>query len=273
MYNLKITKNPFDGTFSIKRRYKLITDADGKVLGGVTKKHILDLNGEKVGFLKEAFKTVINGEEAQKVFVFDSEYGELKITGDLLYLNDRLIGTVDQRVRNASSIIMLAIATMFLVATLVLIALIDLPFADVPAFDVVDTGGEWNAQGEICVLDNTIHPGTSGSYDFIINNPYNVTLGYHLVITEQYNNQPVEDFPLEFRLKMNNALINTEEWLSAEELEYNDMMFMPFSSQRFTLEWRWLFESGDDEGDTLLGIENGTYRLVFNMTAEVEEVE
>jgi hypothetical protein len=37
----------------------------------------------------------------------------------------------------------------------------------------------------------------------------------------------------------------------------------------FTLEWRWLFESGNDEHDTLWGVENGNYNIAVNLYAEL----
>jgi hypothetical protein len=61
----------------------------------------------------------------------------------------------------------------------------------------------------------------------------------------------------------------TEEWLPVTKLNYTNLVIKANSSQYFTLEWHWLYENGDDERDTLWGIENGTYNLVFNLTAEL----
>ena len=42
------------------------------------------------------------------------------------------------------------------------------------------------------------------------------------------------------------------------------------SSTGFTLEWCWPFESGNDEYDTLLGIDNGDYHIVVSIIAQFE---
>jgi hypothetical protein len=173
-------------------------------------------------------------------------------------------------VRNGTHIALLAIVATLLLTTIALIALIDLPFSDTPVIDVRDELGAWTANGTIAVLDDSIHPNTSGEYEFIVSNSHNVKLSYGFTITEFYNGEEVENnFPLLYRVRMNNGLLLSEDWHTADEIVFSDLTFMPESEQIFTLEWWWPFESGDDEADTLLGIENGTYHLEFNLTAEV----
>lgn len=273
MFNKSITKDPFDGTLSIKRRYKCIHDADGNIIGGITSKGLCDLNGVQIGTFERYEKALNEDGKSQNKKYYRSSFGEICSVGGMVFLDGKPLGTVEERQRNPYHIIMLAIASILLAVTIIFIALIDIPFSDIPSFEVVDKNGDWISQGTIAVLDDTIHPGSEGSYKFIIENPYNVELIYSIVIDQLYNNKQVDHFPLQFRLRMNNGLLLTEDWLSADELQYEELTFMPFSTQSFILEWRWLFESGDDELDTLLGIENGEYRLVFEMTAESQEVQ
>ena len=94
---------------------------------------------------------------------------------------------------------------------------------------------------------------------------------YDFEIEALYRGEPVSDFPIQYRVRMNNALLNTEEWLDIEELDFSDLTFLGESEQLITLEWRWLFEQGNDDLDTQYGIDNGDYSLVFHITAELLE--
>ena len=272
MYNPKITEAPFDGTLSIKRGYKPIYDFNGSVLGTVSGKFVRDLNGETIGkFVRKEEAFNLDGEKKTYRVYESSKYGSFKLFDSDLFINEEPIGRIPAKVRNPMHIIMLSLASLLLCLTLVFIILIDLPYSDVPKIDVVDNDGAWEASGVIAVFDGSLKPGSSGEYVFVVNNPHNTMIEYDFVITEYYNGAPVNNFPLEFRVKMNNALITTEEWLDAEELKYYGMLFMPDSSHRYTLEWRWLYEGENDALDTYFGVEGGTYKLVFELVAKSYE--
>ena len=67
---------------------------------------------------------------------------------------------------------------------------------------------------------------------------------------------------------MNNAVIGTQSWLTAEELNYSELLILPESEQAFGLEWRWAFDGGNDENDTLIGADGGKISLVLELTAQ-----
>lgn len=271
MFNLILTKTSFDGTHSIKRKYKYIIDENNKIVGGFTKKYICDLNGNIIAkkYQKGEIKTKANNKST--VLFYNGACGKIKVSESKVFLENEIIGTVENRERNVPHIILASMATVMLLMTLVFVSMIKLPYDEVPNIVVEDYEGSWAAEGMIGVLDSKINPGSMGRYDFILENPHNINLNYSFSIVEVYNGEIVKNFPLEFRIKMNNMLLGNGEWLSAEDLSFEELYILPSSSQIFTLEWRWPFE-GNNELDTILGQDNGNYQLVFKLVAEsVEE--
>lgn len=125
-------------------------------------------------------------------------------------------------------------------------------------------------------MGDEVSPGESGSYSFVIENPFDAELSYSFKILAVYNGETLNEegadkFTLLFRLKMNNAYIVTTDWLTTEQLFYSDMIFLADTQQAFTLEWEWPFENGQDDLDTRYGIENGEMALTLTLTAEAAE--
>lgn len=181
---------------------------------------------------------------------------------------EELIGRIAVRKRNPSHIILLCALAVFLAAVITFIALINLPFESAPVIEVRDKNGSWEAQGVIGVLDDGLKPGDSGEYKFVISNPYNVDLEYNFTIEGHCEGAEIDYFPLEFRLRMNNVLIETDQWLSVDELKFSELEIMPAADQKFTLEWRWAFEKGDDYADTIIGRDASSISLILKLTAE-----
>lgn len=249
--------------FNLKRKYLKVIDQENNIIVGIRSKYIYDFYGNKIAIADET-----NADDS--ILKYISEEDVYIVKDSLFYKNDTQIGTIIQKEKDITSLLILFICSLILLSTLLIISLIEIPNYEAPTFNIVDSNGEWTSQGEIAVFDNSIFPGSSGEYKFIINNPHNVQLLYDIAIEELYNNEPIDNFPLEFRLRMNNGLLVTEEWLSSEELKYVDLNFLPNTSQSFTLEWRWLFENGVDSLDTYFGNDNGKYTLVFKLSAEID---
>lgn len=272
MYNPILTAEPPRGTMTLKRGFSLLTDVGGRVIGSISKKEILDLNGRVIAVYEKSRRVVGKDGKKQKQRVYSSHLGEMYCVGRILHLKGEPIASIPARERSPLSLAMLCTATLMMAAVLGLVQLIDLPYAELPVIEMADKNGPWSEQATIAVLDETIAPGTSGEYEFVLNNPHNISILYDFSIIEIYNGESVDNFPMEFRLRMNNVLLETEEWLDASELVYTDMEMLPNSTHSFTLEWRWRFDGGDDSLDTYFGESNGEYSLQFQMTAEsVEE--
>ena len=267
MYNKKFTKDAFDGNMTVRVGHKLITNSNGSAIGTISRNNVRDLNGKPIATLDKAIY-LPSGNQRQRTRIYSSEYGAMRYTDGNLYLDDEPVGYVAQRGRSLSSIFMLLAAILILLATMILIWLIELPFDDKPSIMVADMQGEWEKQHTIAVFDEKILPGSSGEYVFNLKNPHEVSLLYDFEISEYYNGVKVDNFPIEYRIKMNNILLETDQWLSAEDLKYYEITMLPMSTHSFTLEWRWSFEGGNDALDTYFGQSNGDYSIVFHMTAQ-----
>ena len=134
-----------------------------------------------------------------------------------------------------------------------------------------DEVGLVTADREIGVFDKTIHPGSEGEFDFEIINPHAKNIVYEMDVKQYYNGQEVTDFPMFYKLKMNNVYIaGLDNWVSYSSLSFANLIIPDNSTQSFTLEWCWPFESGDDEHDTLLGVDNGSYHIVVSVRSYFE---
>lgn len=181
---------------------------------------------------------------------------------------------MNKRRDNGRLIIMITAITLLLVA-FVFLLLIDTPVQSPPKIVLKDMEDSdiLDENYELQFFDQTIYPGASGEYSFRVENPYTQRLSYSFEIVALYRGEPVEDFPMLYRVRLNNGLLNTEEWLDVEDLDFSELVFLPESEHLITLEWDWPFESGDDQKDTQYGIDNGDYALVFHITAELVEEE
>jgi len=248
--------------------HKLITDAEGKALGTISKKRVCDLNGKEIAAYERcAFIPIAEG-KTQKTRLYTSELGDMRFTDGILFIDDKPVGQVPKRERSLTSIVMLSAATLMLLLTVIFVWLIDIPFSDAAVIKVTDVIGEWEKQQTVAVFDEQIAPGSSGEYVFVLKNPHNISILYDFKISEYYNGEAVDNFPIEYRVRMNNVLLETDEWLTANDLQYYEITMLPESTHRFTLEWRWSFNGGDDATDTYFGQTGGDYSIVFHMTAQ-----
>ena len=124
-----------------------------------------------------------------------------------------------------------------------------------------------NAAGEIVVKslvddEAVIAPGTENYYKFYLKNTGNVALDYSILLDPKfkidYKETSLEGMPFEVRVRNQHGtyLIGTEtEWVNMNDVEpvVDQGIVGKNSYYSYVLEWRWLFESGDDERDTLLG--------------------
>lgn len=266
MYDTRFTYSPVIREEQPVKRSRSVITPEGKYLCDVSKSSIFDLNGEKIAVYTHKEKIIQDGEEIP-VRVYESRFGDFSLKGNYLYLNEEFLGTMAVK-KKRIPLIFLGLAGFLLALAILFIALIDLPYDEVPIIDVRDENGDWKGQGTIAVFDKVLHPDTEGTYQFIIRNSNEVKLYYDFSITECYNGEKTETFPLEYRIRVNNDLIGSEKWLSGSELQFKDLILMEQSDYLVTLEWRWLFESGDDPLDTYFGESAGQYTLDFFLTAE-----
>ena len=114
--------------------------------------------------------------------------------------------------------------------------------------------GDWFETVPIDIFGGKIEPGTSGEHKFSVKNTSSYTLNYELAF---YGDNVA--IPLQYRIKSGDEYIIGDEntWVKAATLEdsVRDYGAIPVGGNLdLVIECRWLFESGNDELDTLVGI-------------------
>ena len=148
-------------------------------------------------------------------------------------------------------------------------------FVAQPDFEVSDNQGVWSTDTKIDIFrvsyengeavttvksdneDKIIAPGTENSYTFKLHNTGNVALDYEVVV-EAYVTPSDLKLPVDGRM---NRYDN--KWIVGGNNKYDNVLAlnnatdtMTLAAGRYssyTLDWRWLFEQGDDALDTALG--------------------
>ena len=119
-----------------------------------------------------------------------------------------------------------------------------------------------NEKGEIIVEssggEKIIAPGMSGNYKFQIKNMGNIAVDTKTIVRAEFRVENLEYTTLPILLRLTdyegNNLSNNG-WVSVDKFEdcVSELTIGKNSYIYYTLDWRWDFESGDDEFDTLLG--------------------
>ncbi len=272
MYDTRFTSEPIteeDG----RRGFRTVTTPEGKILCRVSDAEICDLNGERIASFTHKEKRE-DEEETVTVSIYESEkYGEFAVKENELYLGDEFLGIMPAKKNFARHILFLLFGFILVVTavTAALVAVLMRPKEEFPVINVRDDNGEWKAQGTVAVLDDDIYPDASGTYNFIIRNSYKEKLLYSFSIVEYYNGEVATVSPLEYRVRVSNVPVGTGEFVPSEELHFEEVTFMPESDHLVTIEWRWPFESGNDESDTEFGKDGGHISLQLELTAETIE--
>ncbi len=267
MYDTRFTTKEIAENAHISRKLLTVTTPEGNELCYVCKAKICDLNGEQIAAFSRKEKRVENDKKVS-VRVYESECGEFVVKENYLYLGDEFLGVMPVKKRLIPLIILFFLLGCLLAASVVTFVLMSSPKDKMLVIDVKDENGAWKAQGTVAVLDDVLYPDTDGVYNFIIRNANDAKLLYDFSIAESYNGKVAKPFPLEYRVRVNNDLIGSEEWLKASELHFEDLIFLAQSEYLVTIEWRWPFESGNDALDTEFGRDAGQYSLQLTLTAE-----
>lgn len=276
MYDARWTRD-FDGTLKLKRSCRRIYTEEGNLVGGLTSRRIYDLNGNVLGNAekKEKRKDESGGTERTVLYQYKGKdpYGrdkaEYRLVGNQVYRNGEYVGEAEKK-RNGFPIVLISV-TAAVIALVLALVLLETP-RTVPEISVRDDNGYWG-KGKIAVLDETVYPGNSGAYTFVIENPNEADLRYSFRIYAEYNGEilngeELEEFPLVFRLKTDDGYIGLSDWLTAEETEFGGLEIASKEVQSFALEWRWSFEGGNDGLDTRYGTENGELALMLTLIGE-----
>lgn len=268
-----LTLSPFKGKVKLKRALNRIIDPSGAVIGGISAYNIYDLNGAKIAGLSRVEKTPsgdVRRYEGYRSFVVKD--------GLLMLENGGVLGRVVAKKERSAFVPVAVILTALMAAILVIMAVLGFPEPipvsgeERPVLTVKTDGEQWGANQDLSVFTGKLYPGKSGDYAFEIENPTEFELEYTLTLTDE--NDWGGRSPLEYRLRMNNVYIGeTNGWIamadSRNTIAFDDIHFTPDSSHIITIEWRWPFESGNDDADTQAGQASGIYFLNVDITAAI----
>ena len=173
---------------------------------------------------------------------------------------------------NISRIIIISVTIALLLMAALFLILMETPDNVPPIIVLKDAdGGVIDKDFEIEAFDGLIYPGTTGDFSFRVRNPHDQKVYYSFEIEPLYRGEPVDNFPINYRIRLNNGLLNTEAWLEYDELNYKDLTFLPKTEHLITIEWDWPYEQGNDALDTAFGKDNGEFSFIFHITAVMEE--
>ena len=273
MYDTKFTSGQVTKKNKPGMNYRTVVTPEDKYLCFVSSSKICDLNGRVIANFSHTEKKYVqsSGKDPVRreyhVRVYHSDFGDFRVRGNYFYHKYDYLGKMPARKLPFIFLLLFFILIALSIGT----AIINLPHVEspsTPVIDIVDDNGNWNTQETIAVFGEKIKPGSGGAYEFKICNQNDTKFIYDFSIKEYYNEEPVNSFPLEYRVHINNEVVGDGGWLSASELKFEDFISEEQSVCIVTLEWRWPFEGANDDEDTYFGNDGGRYTLELFLTAE-----
>ena len=154
----------------------------------------------------------------------------------------------------------------------------DIATTDTFTFDLFKTvkdtaGDEADVDKKVADDHQIIAPGTSGSFVIDLANESEVTAKFGVVfnVTEA-NNTTGNTIPIQYRVKVGDTYVGGDTWTSApttvdiEETSAYDVILATAQAANgtgadkttVTVEWKWVYEDGNDTNDTALGKDSVT---------------
>lgn len=147
---------------------------------------------------------------------------------------------------------------------------------DIGIVFVDDKNGNYIYQQNLQIFNNAafqytdkIAPGVSNTYHFVVHNSTKLKLRYYIEMYEESEYK----VNLKYRLKRNNSYVigNDSKWVTANELKTEFSKINASTSDNYSLDWKWEYEDGKDEEDTIAG-ENMTSKYKLNIRFYFEEI-
>ena len=147
---------------------------------------------------------------------------------------------------------------------------------DVGTVFVDDKNGNYIYQQHLEIFNNAayqytskIAPGISNTYHFVVHNSTKLKLKYNVEMYEESEYK----VNLKYRLKRNNSYVigNDFKWVTANELKTEFSKINAYTSDSYSLDWKWEYEDGKDDEDTIAG-ENMTSEYKLNIRVYFEEI-
>ena len=256
----KVNKNiPVDGDLSIKNE-------KGSRLSRITNKHIYDKSGKKVATFDKTTKNLdkTSGKKV-RVHSYRTSTGTYELIKDKLFRNGKMVGKT--KFKEKFKVILIIIISILLLLASLSLGLLYLNQRPITVkIGAGDANGVWNEKTKVGVFDPQIKPGSEGEYEFYVVNESSVTLTYSFTIQEMFNYVNVYDFPMQYQVTLNDEVVHT--WSKGTDVKVDNIIVEPNEKHSFVLEWRWLFDGGNDTIDTYYGTDGGIYSIYLNLFAE-----
>ena len=113
-----------------------------------------------------------------------------------------------------------------------------------------------------------IAPGVSNTYNFVVHNSSEMNLKYYIEMYEESE----YDVNMKYRLKKANQYVIGDDstWVTADQLKTEFSNIGISTSDSYSLDWKWEYEDGVDDKDTLAG-EKMTSDYKLNIRVHFEE--
>lgn len=270
--NKRIDKKPFEDQLLIDKGLKKSLRAQGRApYQKISNKHVYDVNGEKVAKFSHWKKGRDPEGKLGKIYTYKTKEGkELKLVKNKLFVNGKSVGTIKQKNKNREVLVKIIILILLLLSLIFLI----IQAYSFPAsykISVKDNNGEWSGETKINMFSNNIYPGTKGEYEFYAENTGSGDLVCTFTMSQDYNYKPVDVFPVTYRLKDQNGYLD-DGWHYALDVRVENIELESGEKIKFTIEWQWAFEGGQDELDTYYGNQGGLYSVHLYLTSEQNSV-
>lgn len=249
----KQTKNTVKGNKRPLFGVKKVVDNDGSLSCFWYKDKLYDLNYNELADCKKV-KTEEEG-KAVNGFVRRGKY---------IHKDGNVVG----KIKTDYSYILIAILFALLIVSVVALATVTKTKKEplTGEITVVDTDGEWNAEGKINIFGNeSIKPGDKGKYIFMVNNPFDVELKCKIEFIPNYENSEFLP-PIRYSVSSEGQTLGRKETEKGFAIE--SVAIGKKGSRSFYVEWEWLFDGGTDSDDTLSGIAGNKYTVTIEITAE-----
>lgn len=140
-------------------------------------------------------------------------------------------------------------------------------------FSITDKNEDGKVTVESIDGNKVIAPGTEGTYRFQIKNKGNIAVDTETKLSVDFIADGFEYDTLPIEVKFTNykgEILSDEAWISIDKFEecIDELTIGRNSYVYYQFDWRWKFESGDDELDTYLG--NLSCDSVVKMTVGIQ---
>ena len=239
--------------------------SDGKVVATIT------ITVEEEGLVLESDETTIYVDSSTQI---TAKINQENVTSSNLIWSssDTSIATVDNNgivtgIKPGTVTITAKTSDGNYVATITITIEEEVYNGDFNVFDYENSSVTWNGSTNLDIFSKTEHtmdgkiaPESSGEYKFTVSNSTDYKLKYNISFIETNN----YNINIKYKLKKNGTYI-IDSYVSASEMNIDDMNLIVGENDTYYLEWKWVSSSNDTSIGEIIG---ANYGLKIEVNAE-----